>query len=94
MEGDGTDPMFAHTDVEKNEEQQNTMASLHEVEAEAKKAIKDKEEAAHLAAISTKTEVVTANITAYMQMFAGDKSTPKIDTTLREPQVWSSFLSQ
>ena len=63
------------------------MASLHEVEADAKKAIHDKEEAARLAALNTKTEVVTANITAYMQLFAGDKSTPKIDATLREPQV-------
>ena len=42
LEGDGKDPMFAHTDVSKDEEEQNSMASLHEVEAEAKKAAKDK----------------------------------------------------
>ena len=68
---DGSDPMFAHMDVSKDEEQQNSMDSLREAEAEMKKAAKEKEEAARKAELeknANSTMNVTANITAYMNM--------------------------
>ena len=71
MTGDGSDPMFAHTNVEKDDELESTMASVREAEKEIKnKAAADK--AQHMAelAVFAKVANVTKNATANVTKFS------------------------
>ena len=66
MAGDGSDPMFAHTNVEKDDELESTMASVREAEKEIKnKAAADK--AQHMAELA-KVANVTKNATAPVKL--------------------------
>ena len=63
--GDGSDPIFAHTNTEKDEELDSTMASVREAEKEMK-VVKDKaaKEKAQQMAEAAKNMNKTANSTA------------------------------
>ena len=67
MAGDGSDPMFAHTNVEKDDELESTMASVREAEKEIKnKAAADKaQHMAELAKVANVTKNATANVTKF-----------------------------
>ena len=57
MEGDGTDSMFAHVDISKDEEESNTMASIKEAKKEFDEAAaKKQQEAVHMAELAKASE--------------------------------------